>query len=54
VIVAAVIQGVLLISLLRKRQLDLLSIGTLMFFAAMSVLVLIAQIAGFVIPFQVT
>ena len=42
VIVAAVLQAVLALSLIRRRQLDVLSVGTLTFFAAMSAIALIA------------
>jgi hypothetical protein len=42
VIVALVVQALVTLSLARKRQLDLLSIGTLIFFAAMSAIALAA------------
>jgi hypothetical protein len=42
VIAALLVQAVLAVSLIRKRQLEVLSVGTLMFFAAMSLVALIS------------
>ncbi len=43
VVVALIAQALLAVSLIRKRQLDPLSIGTLVFFAVMSVIALISS-----------